>query len=113
MDATAGAAPPPARGAAAGAAAYTASKAAVVGLTHSLAVDLGRHDIRVNAVAPGEVATGIAAADPDIVAELVSRSPMRRRGEPTEIASVILFLGFPCGSLTLKAEKYCRRKRSA
>ena len=84
--------------AAAGAAAYTASKAAVVGLTHSLAVDLCRNGIRVNTVAPGEVATGIASADPDIIAALVGRSPMRRLGEPVEVASVILFLASPLAS---------------
>ena len=89
--------------AAAGAAAYTASKAAIVGLTHSLAVDLGRQGIRVNAVAPGEVATGIAGADPDIVADLVDRSPMRRRGAPAEIASVILFLASPLASFVTGA----------
>ena len=89
--------------AAAGAAAYTASKAAIVGLTHSLAVDLCRQGIRVNTVAPGEIATGIASADPDIVAELVGRSPMRRLGEPVEVSSVILFLASPLASFVTGA----------
>lgn len=89
--------------AAAGASAYTASKAAVVGLTHSLAVDLAPLGIRVNAVAPGEVATGMGGDDPAILSSLVARSPMGRRADPQEIAAVILFLASPMASFVTGA----------
>ena len=89
--------------AAAGAAAYSASKAAVVGLTHALAVDFAPMGIRVNAIAPGEVATGMGDDDPAILSSLVARSPMQRRADPKEIADVILFLASPMASFVTGA----------
>lgn len=89
--------------AAAGASAYTASKGAVVGLTHSLAVDLAPLGIRVNAVAPGEVATGMGDDEPAILSSLVARSPMKRQADPGEIAAVILFLASPMASFVTGA----------
>ena len=77
-----------------GRSAYGASKGAVVVLTQVLATDLARYGIRVNAVAPGPVNTPMVKAmhvDKDLA--LWSRHlPMRRYGEPGEIASVIEFL---------------------
>ncbi|MDO8210104.1 SDR family NAD(P)-dependent oxidoreductase [Conexibacter sp. CPCC 206217] len=71
---------------------YSASKAAVASLTQTWAAELGPHGINVNAVAPGPVATpmtaGIAAAQD----EFARAMPARRRGEPGEIASAVLYL---------------------
>ena len=77
-----------------GRSAYGASKGAVVVLTQVLANDLARHGIRVNAVAPGPVDTPmVKAMHVDKDRALWSRHlPMRRYGEPDEIASVIEFL---------------------
>lgn len=76
-------------------AAYTASKAAVVGLTKSLAVEWARDGVQVNAVAPGYLATDInaeARADPDRLAHLVRSVPARRVAEPDEIGPLIVYL---------------------
>jgi meso-butanediol dehydrogenase / (S,S)-butanediol dehydrogenase / diacetyl reductase len=81
-------------------AAYTASKAAVVNLTRSLAIDLATAGIRVNCVCPGWVDTGFndpqfehdqLTAD-DITAQIDRTVPMRRQGEPAEIAAAVAFL---------------------
>jgi meso-butanediol dehydrogenase / (S,S)-butanediol dehydrogenase / diacetyl reductase len=80
--------------------AYTASKAAVVNMTRSLAIDLAPAGIRVNCVCPGWVDTGFN--DPqfehdqmtgeDIQALIGRTVPMRRQGEPEEMAAAIAFL---------------------
>lgn len=72
---------------------YSASKAAVVGLTHSLAKELAPQRIRVNAVAPGFVDTDMArSASPEQFAELVASIGMGRIGRPEEVAQTVLFL---------------------
>lgn len=74
----------------AGQANYAASKAGLVGLTKSLAREVGKRGITVNAVAPGFIDTAMTAdIDGD---ELVSRVPAGRLGNPDEIASVVAFL---------------------
>jgi len=73
---------------------YAASKAAVDTLTMGLAKELADDGIRVNAVAPGIVRTGIhaAAGQPDRADRLTPRIPMGRAGEPDEIAPAIAWL---------------------
>ena len=72
---------------------YSASKAGVVGLTRTLALELARHSIRVNAIAPGFVDTEMARAVPEDVRERVVKAiPLRRMARPEEIANVALFL---------------------
>ena len=72
---------------------YPASKFAVNGLTKSLARELGPAGIRVNAVAPGVTRTDMVAALPEkLVAHISAPIPLRRIGEPEEIANVFLFL---------------------
>ncbi len=73
--------------------AYPASKYAVNGLTWSLARELGPSNIRVNAVAPGITKTDMMAALPDeMIQPLVAQIPLRRVGEPEDIANGVLFL---------------------
>jgi NAD(P)-dependent dehydrogenase (short-subunit alcohol dehydrogenase family) len=84
--------------ASAGTSAYAASKAGVIGLTRAMAVDLAPLGIRVNAVAPGEVATRMGTHVPDVLSRLVQRIPLRRQAEPSEVASVVLFLASPLAS---------------
>ncbi len=72
---------------------YPASKFAVNGLTKSLARELGKDGIRVNAVAPGVTKTDMLANLPTEMAARVSAGiPLGRPGEPEEIANVFLFL---------------------
>ncbi|MCC5884951.1 MAG: SDR family oxidoreductase [Gammaproteobacteria bacterium] len=72
---------------------YAASKAGLAGLTRVLAVELARHDIRVNLVVPGFVRTAMTAAVDERARErIVKRIPMRREGAEAEIADVIFWV---------------------
>lgn len=73
--------------------AYPASKFAVNGLTKSLARELGKDNIRVNAVAPGITRTDMVAALPDAVIQpLIATIPLGRVGEPEDVANAFLYL---------------------
>ena len=73
--------------------AYPASKYAVNGLTVSLARELGPKGIRVNAVAPGITETDMMKAVPkEVIEPLIARIPLRRLGQPQDIANAFLFL---------------------
>jgi NAD(P)-dependent dehydrogenase (short-subunit alcohol dehydrogenase family) len=73
---------------------YTVSKSGVRGLTSVLAVALAPHRIRVNAVAPGWCNTAMnkVATDPTLVQERLKLIPLRRVGEPDEMAEAVMFL---------------------
>jgi 3-oxoacyl-[acyl-carrier protein] reductase len=72
---------------------YGCSKAALIGATKTLASELGEHGIRVNAIAPGVVRTGMTASIPaGSFEKLCLRIPMGRAGTPSEVAGVLLFL---------------------
>lgn len=77
-----------------GRAAYSASKFGIVGMTKSLAADLGRDGILVNAVSPGFIVTEMTAQSlsPDEQERLSNEVPLGRFGQPEEIAKVVLFL---------------------
>lgn len=69
---------------------YSAAKAGLIGATRSLAVEVGRRNILVNAVSPGLIATDMTAGLP--VADLLPRIPLGRLGTPQEVAEVVAFL---------------------
>jgi len=72
---------------------YTASKAAVVNMARTLALDLGRFGVRVNAVAPGYVDTPMQRAKPAaVLQESIDKVPLGRIADADEIAKVVLFL---------------------
>ena len=72
---------------------YPSSKFAVNGLTLSLARELGPHGIRVNAVAPGITETDMMKAVPrEIIDPMIAQIPLRRLGQPEDIANAFLFL---------------------
>jgi len=72
---------------------YVATKAGVIGMTKVWARELGRYNIRVNAVAPGFTATEILSAMPDkIIDGMKGRTPLGRLGTPEDIANAYLFL---------------------
>ena len=72
---------------------YPASKFAVNGLTKSLARELGKDNIRVNAVLPGVTRTDmVAALPPEMVARISATIPLGRVGEPEEVANAFVFL---------------------
>lgn len=72
---------------------YSASKAGMIGLTKSLAREIGSRGVRVNAVAPGFIKTAMTDKLNDQQKEALSAQiPMVRLGEPSEVASVVLFL---------------------
>ena len=84
--------------------AYTASKWAVRGMSKSAALELARYNIRVNAIHPGVIDTPINHDNPEKMNQvLVQSTPMRRMGQPAEIAEVVLFVasdraGFATGA---------------
>jgi len=73
---------------------YGATKAGVVSFTQSLAIELGRHNINVNAIGPGIIDTPMAAGDvaSELQQSLIKRIPLRRIGTPRDIADAALFL---------------------
>ncbi len=79
-----------------GSSAYSATKAAVIGLTRNMAADYGPHAIRVNAVAPGIIATPLTeariAGNPWFVDSLIGSTPLGRAGKPEEVAAAVAFL---------------------
>jgi 3-oxoacyl-[acyl-carrier protein] reductase len=76
----------------AGDAAYAAAKAAMVGMTRSLCLEVARHGITVNAVAPGWIATG---SQTPAEARAGAATPVGRSGTPAEVAACIAFLASP------------------
>lgn len=77
--------------------AYTASKWGLRGLTRSAAMELVSKNIRVNAVCPGLVVTGLNASSPHLK-PMIDMTPMKRSGKPEEIAELVLFLASDASS---------------
>lgn len=78
---------------------YSASKAAVIGLTKALAKELGPSNVRVNCVAPGVIQTDmLAVVDPQIQEELKEETPLMKLGTPSDIAKSVCFLCSPAAS---------------
>lgn len=79
---------------------YTASKHGVVGLTRGLAVELGPRGVTVNCVCPGSIHTGMTAGIPEEAKQKYARRrvPLRRYGDPEEVAHAILSLVLPAAS---------------
>jgi len=83
-----------------GMAAYAASKAGVVGLRKSFAVELGRHGITVNCICPGPINTGMTAGIDDAAKQTYAkrRVPLRRYGDPEEVAQITVSMCMPAAS---------------
>lgn len=78
----------------AGQANYSASKAGIIGFTKSIAKELGSRNIRSNAIAPGFIITDMTAKIPEEARKAwEAQIPMRRGGQPEEVAKVAVFLG--------------------
>lgn len=72
---------------------YAATKAAVINMTRTWSRELGRYNIRVNAVAPGFIATDILRSMPrKVLDSMVSHTPLGRMGEPRDIADAYVWL---------------------
>ena len=87
-------------GASAGTSPYTAAKHGVVGLTRSMAVELGSRGVTVNCICPGPIMTGMTEAIPEDAKRKFARRrvPLRRYGQPEEVAHATLSLALPASS---------------
>jgi 3-oxoacyl-[acyl-carrier protein] reductase len=87
-------------GATGGASPYTAAKHGVIGLTRSMAVELGPRGVNVNAICPGPIKTGMTAGIPDEAKTIYAkrRVALKRYGEPEEVAHATLSLCLPAAS---------------
>jgi NAD(P)-dependent dehydrogenase (short-subunit alcohol dehydrogenase family) len=80
---------------------YSITKAGIISLTQTLAMELGGDNIQVNAIAPGLVKTKFARViweNEDILNEMVQRTPAGRIGEPDDIAGIALYLASPASN---------------
>lgn len=82
-------------------AAYATSKAALAALTREMAADFGPLGVRVNAISPGEIETSILSPGTE---KIVAQLPMRRLGQPEEVAKAIYFLCTDASSYVTGAE---------
>jgi 3-oxoacyl-[acyl-carrier protein] reductase len=72
---------------------YVASKAALIGASKKLAIELGSYNIRVNAIAPGVIDTEMGnKMDDELMQKTLEKSIMKRKGRPDEVAKTVLFL---------------------
>jgi 3-oxoacyl-[acyl-carrier protein] reductase len=72
---------------------YSAAKAGIVGLTKAAAKEVAHHNVRINAIQPGLIRTAMTAAmPPEVFAEREAAIPMKRAGEPAEVAGAVVFL---------------------
>jgi 3-oxoacyl-[acyl-carrier protein] reductase len=71
---------------------YSASKAALVGFTKSLALEVAQYGINVNAVAPGPIDVGDIAPNSEMYAQTIKAIPLGRMGLPADIANLVVFL---------------------
>jgi 3-oxoacyl-[acyl-carrier protein] reductase len=78
-----------------GLAAYNASKAGVILLTKTMAIELAQHNIRVNCVSPGFILTDLVregGADEAFISQYTKKIPLGRSGRPEEVANLFAFL---------------------
>ncbi|MFD9893573.1 SDR family NAD(P)-dependent oxidoreductase [Amycolatopsis sp. NPDC059027] len=71
---------------------YAASKAALIGFTKALSREIGRRDVRVNAIAPGIIETEMSAPNAELRARYEGQCALGRIGQPSELAEVVAFL---------------------
>jgi NAD(P)-dependent dehydrogenase (short-subunit alcohol dehydrogenase family) len=87
---------------------YAAAKSGLIGLTRSLALEVGPSGVRVNAVSPGWTATPpvhrLFEQDPDEARRVIDAHPMRKIGEPADVAEVVCFLASPAAAFVTGAE---------
>ncbi len=80
-------------------ASYAATKAGVVAMTRSLAMEFGKYGVTVNAVGPGMIVTAMTeTVAPEIKQRWLHKTPVGRLGEPLDVARVFLFLALPASS---------------
>ena len=78
---------------------YSASKAGVLGLTNTWALELSKYNIRVNAIAPGMIDSVLTRGVPaEVMEKFVKRIPLKRIGQPSDIANMVAFLAGPNSS---------------
>ena len=85
---------------------YSVTKAGVISLTKTLAVELGADNIQVNAIAPGLVQTKFAQAlwgNPDLLDQVLARTPAGRIGQPADITGMALYLASAASNFTTGA----------
>ena len=91
-----------------GSASYSMTKGALVGVTRSLALELGPVGIRVNAIAPGYVQTPMSASlPPQVVRRSVNATPLRRAGNPDDVARLATELAHPQSFVTGQVIAVC------
>ena len=82
---------------------YNASKAGVIQLTKSLAIEWATRGIRVNSISPGYIGTDLTASSPNI-GEWNRLSPVHRLGTPEELQAIVVYLAGDCSSFTTGAD---------
>jgi 3-oxoacyl-[acyl-carrier protein] reductase len=87
---------------------YAASKAGIIGLTRTLALEAARHGINVNCISPGPTRTPMAEAVPAAIKEaIIAKLPLKRLAEPSEIAAMHLFLASEEASFVTGQHIFC------